>query len=315
MASRASRILRVIVIVLLALGTALFLYLLINNFQFTRGRSIRVHFSSVGDLNAGAWVRKSGLKVGSVTRIEPAEDEKTIIVTLTFRPGQIVRTTDKFALVSKGILGDVYVEQNPGPKDSPMATEGMLFEGTAAFNLGDLIGPDVLTMIGQLVDSVKGFVDLLQQNSGTIASALKDLAKTSENLRVVSDRAVAATADLPTMANQIADSIAQLQKTVDELSSAAHRVSVSLEGNITSSSDDLSASMKSIRQASDQINQTVSQLTAQQSVLSKLSAPSTSQSLDVTLRNLQDISTNLLTVTKQAQTILQGVQDIFTSSH
>src|SRR5208337_2768553 len=116
---KANRVIRVVVIVIVALATATFLYLLMNNFQFTRGISVRVHFTSIGDLNTGSWVRKAGIKVGSVTALTPAPDEKTVIVTLSFRPGQIVRHSDQFALVSKGILGDVYIEQHPGPIDSP----------------------------------------------------------------------------------------------------------------------------------------------------------------------------------------------------
>ncbi len=121
---KANRIIRVIVIVIIALATATFLYLLMNNFQFTRGVSVRVHFTSIGDLNTGSWVRKAGIKVGSVTGLTPAPDEKTVIVTLAFRPGQMVRQGDQFALVSKGILGDVYIEQHPGPIDSPPGERG-----------------------------------------------------------------------------------------------------------------------------------------------------------------------------------------------
>ena len=79
MPTKASRIIRVIVIFIISIAAAVFLYLLIFNFQFTRGVEVRVHFTSVGDLNTGAWVRKAGIKVGSVTRLEPAEDEKTVM--------------------------------------------------------------------------------------------------------------------------------------------------------------------------------------------------------------------------------------------
>ena len=59
MPTKASRVIRVIFIVLLAVAASGFLYLLINNFQFTRGPTVRIHFTSVGDLNTGAWVRKA----------------------------------------------------------------------------------------------------------------------------------------------------------------------------------------------------------------------------------------------------------------
>src|SRR5208282_4006345 len=82
MAVRVNRIIRVIVIIIIAFSASLLLYLLINNFQFSRGRTVKVHFSSIGDLNNGSLVRRAGIKVGTVTAIEPAPDEKSINVTI-----------------------------------------------------------------------------------------------------------------------------------------------------------------------------------------------------------------------------------------
>ena len=139
MTTRVNRIVRVVIIIIVALSTSVLLYLMINNFQFSRGRSVLVHFSSIGDLNAGSFVRRAGIKVGSVTRIEPAPDEKSAIVTITFEIGKNVREADTFALVSKGILGDMYIEHKPGPKGAPAAEEGHLFEGIPPFNMMDLL--------------------------------------------------------------------------------------------------------------------------------------------------------------------------------
>ncbi len=311
MAVKANRIVRVIVIVIVAAATSLFLYLLVNNFQFTRGLSVRVHFTSVGDLNTGAWVRKAGVKVGSVTKIQPAEDEKTIIVTLTFSPGKIVREDDQFALVAKGILGDMYVEQKPGPKDSPLAGEGRLYEGEPSFNLTDILGGDTMSSVNDLIASLSEIVKILKNNQETLDQTLKDVAKTAHNVRVVTDRAVEVTNSVPDITKQITDSINELQTTVNDVSDTAHKVLAKLDTDLSSSSADLAASMKSVRQSTEKIQTAVDALTAQGAIIQKLSTPETAKSLETTVKNLQEISQGLLDTTKEAQKVVKGVSDIF----
>ena len=275
---KANRIIRVIVIVIIALATATFLFLLMNNFQFTRGVSVRVHFTSIGDLNTGSWVRKAGIKVGSVTGLTPAPDEKTVIVTLAFRPGQMVRQGDQFALVSKGILGDVYIEQHPGPIDSPLAKEGQLFEGQPFFSLSDLLGGETMGMVTDIASSIKDIVGMLKKNQGALDSSIRDIQKTTENVRIVTDRAVQLTDSVPRLANEIATSVDELQATVNDVAVTTHRLVARMETNLTTSSDDLAASMKNIRQTSAEIQGAVNGLTAQKSVISTLSSMAGSDS-------------------------------------
>jgi|WetSurMetagenome_2_1015567.scaffolds.fasta_scaffold113993_2 phospholipid/cholesterol/gamma-HCH transport system substrate-binding protein len=311
MPSKATRVIRVFVIIVFAVAASVLLYLLVNNFQFRRGTSVRVHFTSVGDLNTGAWVRKAGIKVGSVTKLEPAEDEKTVMVYLTFKPGQIVRSTDKFKLVAKGILGDMYMEQNPGPKDTPLAREGELFEGQQSFNLTDILGGDTMNMVTDLAGGLKGLIDILKKNEAQIDSTLKDVALTAHNLRVVTDRAVVLTDSVPDIARQINSSMSELQKAVTEVADTTHRMVAKLEKNLDSSTDDLAASMKSVRTSTADIQKAITALTAQNTVISKLSAADTGQSLDATVKNLQAVSQELLTVTKETRKVVEGVSAIF----
>lgn len=311
MAVKASRIIRVVVIIIVALATSLLLYLLINNFQFTRGYTVRVHFTSIGDLNKGSPVRRAGIKVGSVTGIEPAADETSINVTITFEAGKIARTGDRFALVSKGILGDMYIEQKPGPKDAPLVAEGQLFEGIPSFNITELLTGDTMGMVTDLAASLKGVMEILKNNQDSLESSIKDIARTARNVRIVTDRAVDLTRTVPDMTQQISASIDSLQAAVTDVSVTTKRLMAKLEGNITTSSEDLAASMKAVRKSSEDIQASVGKLTAQNSVLSRMGSADTAQSLDATVRNLEEISKGLLTVTKDAQKIVTGIGSIF----
>ncbi|HET6452050.1 MAG TPA: MlaD family protein [Spirochaetia bacterium] len=311
MAVRASRIVRVVFIIVVALAASLLLYLLINNFQFVPGHSVRIHFSSIGDLNNGSFVRRAGVKVGSVTKIEPAPDERSSIVTITFESGKSARDGDQFALVSKGILGDMYIEQRRGAQDAPPVEDGHLFEGIPAFNITDLLTGDTMGMVTDLADSLKGIVQILKNNQDTLDQSLKDIAKTAHNVRVVTDRAVEVTSDVPDITRQITSSVDQLQAAVTDVSTTTQRLMAKLEGNLTTSSDDLAASMKAIRSSSEAIQASVQKLTAQNSVISTMGSADTARSLETTVKNLQEVSQNLLTVTKDTQKIVNGVSSIF----
>jgi phospholipid/cholesterol/gamma-HCH transport system substrate-binding protein len=308
---KANRIIRVIVIIIVALATSTLLYLLINNFQFTRGLEVRVHFKQIGDLNVGAWIRKSGIKVGSVTRLEPAEDETTIIATLTFRPGQIVRRDDRFSLIAKGILGDMYIEQHPGPKESPLVEQGHIFEGEPTFNITDLLGGDTMGMVSDLAGTIKGILDVLKRNQDTLDTTIKDVQKTASNVRIVTDRAVTLTESVPEIAGQIASSIDELQSTVRNVATTTQKLVGKLESDLTESADNLSATMETVRRVSDDIQTAVGELTAQDSVIGTLSSPKISSSLETTVKNLEEISKNLLTVTRDTEKIVKGVREIF----
>jgi len=311
MAVKANRIIRVIVIIVVAVATSVLLYLLFNNFQFVRGRTVLVHFNSVGDLANGSLVRRAGIKVGSVHKIAPAADEKSAIVTITFEVGLTVRTEDQFALVSKGILGDMYIEHKPGPKGAPAAEEGHLFEGIPPFNMMDLLSGDTMGMVTDLAGSLKGVVEILKNNQGSLDATLKDISRTAQNVRIVTDRAVELTRSVPDMTRQITSSMDQLQAAVTDVSVSTKRLMAKLEDNLTTSSTDLAASMKAVRKSSEEIQASVTQLTAQNSVISKLGSADTAKSLDATVKNLEEISKGLLSVTKDTQKIVTGIGSIF----
>jgi phospholipid/cholesterol/gamma-HCH transport system substrate-binding protein len=310
MAIKTNRVIRVIVIVLIAAATSLFLYLMVNNFQFTRGVSVRVHFTSIGDLVTGAWVRKSGIKVGSVTRVEPAVDEKTVIATLTFKPNQIVRKDDRFALVSKGILGDMYIEQNPGSRDSPLAEEGDLFEGAPSFSINDILGGDAMNSVTDLVASIKNIADILKRNEAEVDAIIRDLQKTAENAKLITQDVAEITKNVPGLTAQIVSSMNRLEKTVNNFSDTTDAMVSKLQADLGSSGKDLAASLKTVKNATEGIQLMVDQLSAKGSLIDTLSSPETSRNLSETLKNLDDMSKTLLKATEDTQKIVEEVKTL-----
>lgn len=269
-----------------------------------------MHFNAVGDMNAGAWVRKAGVKVGSVTNVKPAQDGKTVIVTLTFAPGQVVRTGDQFSLISKGILGDMYIEDVMGPLDAPEAKEGQLFEGAPFFSLNDLLGGDTMQVISDLASSIKSVADIIKKNETNIDSTFRDLQVTAANARAISQDLVSASKSLPGLSQQLTDSLNGLQKTLESFTDSANNLIASLQGNLTSGSADLAASLKSLKQTSADIQSIVDKLSAKDSIIGTLSSPDTTRSIEDTLKNLNDISSALVKASQDTEKVVAGIRSL-----
>jgi len=242
--------------------------------------------------------------------VSPAPDGKTVVVTLTFRPGEMVRAGDEFSLVSKGILGDMYIEDVPAPPDSPQVKEGYLFEGTPFFSLNDLLGGDTMQIISDVGSSLKAIADVVKRNEGNIDSIIQDLQKTAANARVVSQDLATATKTLPDLTKQITTSLDGLQKTLDSLNDSTNKMIASLQGTVTTGSKDLEVSLNNIKQTSADIQVMVNKLAAKDSVIGTLSSSETSRSIEETLKNLQEISASLVKASDDVEKVVAGVREI-----
>jgi phospholipid/cholesterol/gamma-HCH transport system substrate-binding protein len=311
MATKANRIVRAIVITLISIGTIVFGYLLINNFQFRRGVSVRVHFESVGDLAVGAWVRKGGLKVGSITKMEiDKTDEKTVIATVTFKPGQAVRVDDKFSIISKGLLGDMYMEVVPGPLTSAAVEAGHWFEGEPVFDLGSLLGSGA-GMLKDLGDSINAIAEFLRKNEDALQNSMQNIDAAIANTRKVTESAVSVTQAVPQMTSSILSSVKELETTVSRFTSATDSLIDRLTSQLGSGSADLAESLKSIRKISTDVEGIVAGLTAKDSLVGSLSSPATSQNVATILKNLEDTSRALLSVSQETERIMTDIRKSF----
>jgi ABC-type transporter Mla subunit MlaD len=311
MATKASRVVRVVVILLFAFATIVFGYLLINNFQFTRGISVRVHFESVGDLAVGAWVRKGGLKVGSITKMEiNKEDEKTVIATVTFKPGQTVREDDRFTIISKGLLGDMYMEVVPGPLTSPPVKAGHWFEGEPMFDLGSLLGSGA-GMLKDLGDSIQVIAAFLRKNEGALQSSMRDIETAVANIRKITESAVTVTQAIPDMTTSILASVKELETTVSRFTTSTDTLIGQLGSDLGAGSSDLAESLRSIRKISADVEVIVTRLTASDSLVGSLSSPATSQNVAVILKNLEEMSRSLLAVSRETEAIMVDIRKSF----
>jgi phospholipid/cholesterol/gamma-HCH transport system substrate-binding protein len=212
MAFKIKSIIRVIVICLLSITAVIFLYLLVNNFQFQRGTTFYIHFDHIGSLVHGGWIRKAGVKIGSITNIEIDEkDQSTVIVTFNLFPGNFIHNDSRLVIMSASMIGDQYIEVMPGTAEAGFAEEGKVFMGESSKSLDSLLvkSDDVIkdftvavTVLSEILDEKKDAIKDIISNIDEASASLNKVIKNAEY------------------------SLMNLPKSIDEFSNAVEKIAV-----------------------------------------------------------------------------------------
>ncbi|HLI19692.1 MAG TPA: outer membrane lipid asymmetry maintenance protein MlaD [Stellaceae bacterium] len=121
---------------------ALFLFFAYTTSQVARvsGYELLAKFSNASGLKDGGDVRISGIKVGSVT--EETLDPKTFqaIVHMSIDPSIKLSVDSVAEIASSGLLGDNFINIEPGNEDDLIAPGGTITHTQAAMSLENLIG-------------------------------------------------------------------------------------------------------------------------------------------------------------------------------
>ena len=105
---------------------------------FARGHEYRTTFRDVSGLNRGDEVRYGGLLVGTVTDMEldPA-DPTRVIVQFKVRESTPVRADTRATVAQVGLLGEPYLDLNPGRPSAPVAAEGAMLPSTETLSMAE----------------------------------------------------------------------------------------------------------------------------------------------------------------------------------
>jgi phospholipid/cholesterol/gamma-HCH transport system substrate-binding protein len=137
---------------------------------FERGHHYRLIFESSAGLNEGAAVRMGGVKVGSVSDIDFLDYKGTrrVVVDVLVRKDLVLHEKDRFKITMIGLLGDNYVEIEPGPSRAKVINPGATVEGS------DVIGMD--EMFKMVQDGLGSITEMLDEP--TVASFKKTVRNT-----------------------------------------------------------------------------------------------------------------------------------------
>ena len=164
------------IVVLITIGIAVAFILFMGDFKAEKGINISVDYTFSGSIKSGAAVKISGIKVGVVKKVEFMHGKKNkfgknilVRLHLFIKKDYVdtVRENAVFYITTAGILGELYVEVNPGDFNRKEIENNSIVMGVAPPKM-DLM----LTQASQLLESAS---KLLNENGDLITDLLKEV--------------------------------------------------------------------------------------------------------------------------------------------
>ena len=119
------------------------------NIKAIEGYEVTAYFSSIGGLSVGDDVTISGVKIGSVKKIE-LDKERYLAEVIVSIEDNIKIPIDTAALISsEGLLGGNYLALEPGAEDDFIESGGRIDITQAPQNLEQLLGQFIFSMQGE----------------------------------------------------------------------------------------------------------------------------------------------------------------------
>ncbi|MCP4675977.1 MAG: MCE family protein [Deltaproteobacteria bacterium] len=166
--------LRVGAMILVALAMLVTFIMILGDWSFKSKQEISVYFQNPGGLSGGAAVKVAGRKVGTITEMSflgqtgprnPMTGIPSMVRTRIYMDEEVcnaLRQDAKFYVTTKGVLGDPFLEIDPGVSPVPMDSKEPLF-GLDPPRL-DLFVADAY----QLVKTLNGLIERNTENLDTL---------------------------------------------------------------------------------------------------------------------------------------------------
>jgi ABC-type transport system involved in resistance to organic solvents, periplasmic component len=233
----------------------------------TGARKVTAIFDSVAGLDNKSVVRVAGVRVGKVSNVKLRRDGKAE-VTLDIDPDVILHPGAVAHVANIGLLGEKYVEIDPGPANGPVIPQGqsVMLQGTQPASMDDItnqvasIANDVKAITASLRGVMTGptgqqrLVDIVE-NVRTITAQVRDLIamnRTNVNATMANARVITESlrVEIPRLAESINRMASQLNGTVGENREDVRHVVENLRtlsADLKTTSDNLNAVTTQIR--------------------------------------------------------------------
>lgn len=194
-------------------------------------REVEAEFDSVAGLDDKATVRVAGVRVGRVDGIR-LKDGKAVLRLVLETPVEL-RQGAGAEIANLGMLGDKYVQLDPGPRGAPPLPEGAVLPGTSPLSFDE-----ALAKVSDLGDSLeRALGGLTGEGEETPVSRLLDnLDATTREIRalVADNRAqIAASIDnFESMSSSMAESLPRLAEQMERLMDQVEAVVAENRGNL-----------------------------------------------------------------------------------
>ena len=227
---------------------------------FSRRYEIHAMYDDVSGLQEGAFVRISGINVGTVSRIDiPDSANARVRVTFKIRgdASRLIRTDSKAIIDTEGLLGSRIVIITQGSATAPEVPEG-----------GEILGqsPIQLHRFSQDIDrALEDLDDVVMNGAATLASLSSITAKIDQghgslgallNRRTLHDSVVAAVSETRRLATSSRNLISALNRSQQQLTGASleaiERYQVAAD-TLTATLSQISATGRSVSLATEDI--------------------------------------------------------------
>jgi len=111
--------------------------------------SLHGRFTSVSGLRVGGAVEMLGIEVGKVEGFTMDQEEQMAVVELKIRKGIKVYDDAIASIKTAGLIGDKYVQIDPGGSGEELKEGDMILETTAPLDLEELIGKYAFGDVGK----------------------------------------------------------------------------------------------------------------------------------------------------------------------
>lgn len=159
----------------------------LGNFSLRSGYTFYVDYNFSGNIQPGAPVKVSGIKVGKVTEVEflgGKVDERTgeriqvrLHVWVEDRVRETIRADAEFFVNTAGVLGEQYLEIVPGDWDNPPLQPGAIVRG--------IDPPRTDLIVSRLYEVLDSFSTLLREDKDLIRNLLADSASAVRELNTL----------------------------------------------------------------------------------------------------------------------------------
>jgi phospholipid/cholesterol/gamma-HCH transport system substrate-binding protein len=167
--------LKVGALILVSLALLAGFVVLLGNFSLRGGYHIKVNFGFSGNLQSGAAVKISGIKVGKVEEVkflggqEDPETKKRVYVQVSAfvedRVREAIRQNAEFFVNTQGVLGEQYLEIQPGSFDRPPLDPSLPVDGVDP--------PRTDLIVARLYEFLDSITSLLRDDKDVIKDFLK----------------------------------------------------------------------------------------------------------------------------------------------
>lgn len=258
----------------------------------TAGRRVAASFPSVAGLNDKSPVRIAGVKVGIVEGIELTEDDRAL-VRLGLDEDVELRQGARAIIRSLGLLGEQYVEVEPGPPGAPPLPEGAVLPGTSPSTLDEVfstagdLGGDLKAITASLRASIAGpdgerRLQQILANIEELTASLRSIAadnrdEVGETISNVRDMSATLRTELPKLAARL-----------DGLLAGIDAVVADNRENIAGSVENVRDLTDRLRVSADNLNTITGKIARGEGSIGKLiNDPTTVDTLNSTLESVE----------------------------